>query len=232
MPPYSSVAPHFHDQARQGATRPVDALLASYCVGALDPATHALVASHLLLSSRNRRFVAALEDLAAAELERVSPGKLENREERLARIFAEPPVHEAPPTPAHPSSTILPAPLLRFVGGDIGDIKWRTKLPGVREHRIAENDQGEASLLWIGGGRSVPSHTHEGSEVTLVLTGSFSDVTGRYERGDVSIVDADVDHRPRTSQGEDCICFAVTDAPLRLTGPVGRILDRFFSRRR
>jgi putative transcriptional regulator len=31
-----------------------------------------------------------------------------------------------------------------------------------------------------------------------------------------------------TDEGQDCICFAVTDAPLRLTGPVGRILDRFF----
>ena len=232
MPPYSSVAPYSQDQARQGAARPIDALLASYCVGALDPATHALIASHLLLSSRNRRFVGALEDLAAAELEGVSPSKLENRDERLARIFADAPSREVAPAPLRPASTVLPAPLLRFVGSDIGDVKWRTKLPGVREYRIADNDQGEASLLWIGGGRSVPSHTHEGSEVTLVLTGSFSDVTGRYERGDISILDADVDHRPRTSEGEDCICFAVTDAPLRLTGPVGRILDRFFTRRR
>ncbi len=225
-----SLAPHMQDPSRQGAARPLDALLASYCVGGLEPATHALVASHLLLSSRNRRFVAALEDLAAAEMDDVTPKKLDDRDARLARIFADAPVREAPP--ALPTSTILPAPLLRFVGRDLGDVKWRMKLPGVRECRIAENDQGEASLLWIGGGRSVPSHTHEGSEVTLVLSGAFSDVTGRYGRGDISIVDADVDHRPRTSEGEDCICFAVTDAPLRLTGPVGRILDRFFSRRR
>ena len=52
--------------------KPLDALLASYCVGALDRPTHALVASHLLLNPENRRFVAALEDLAAGEVEQIA----------------------------------------------------------------------------------------------------------------------------------------------------------------
>ncbi len=226
MPSVPSADQHLHG-FRQEPKRPIDALLASYCVGALDPATHALIASHLLLSSRNRRFVAALEDLAASELESASPSKIADRDARLARIFADAPQQSAAVSP----SSVLPAPLLRYVGGDIGDINWRTKLPGVREHRIANNQRGEASLLWIGGGRSVPSHTHEGSEITLVLKGSFSDITGRYVRGDIAIADADFDHRPKTDEGEDCICFAVTDAPLHLSGPVGRIIDRFFGRR-
>jgi putative transcriptional regulator len=100
----------------------------------------------------------------------------------------------------------------------------------VRECRISETERGEASLLWIGGGRRMPSHTHEGSEVTLVLKGAFSDVTGHYGRGDIAIAEADLDHRPMTGEGDECICFAVTDAPLHLTGPVGWILDRFFGR--
>ena len=227
----TSAARKPQDSAHLGLPTPLDALLASYCVGAVDPATHALVASHLLLSPRNRRFVAALEDLAASELEDIQPREINDRDARLVRIFAESPARPSP-SRAPTASSVLPAPLLHFVGADISDLKWRTKLPGVREHRIAENDRGEASLLWIGGGRSVPSHTHEGSEVTLVLKGSFSDATGHYGRGDISIVDAGFDHRPKTSEGEDCLCFAVTDAPLRLSGPVGRILDRVFSRRR
>ncbi len=209
----------------QDTIKPLDALLASYCVGALDRATHALVASHLLLNPQNRRFVAALEDLAAGEVARAAPSPLSGRDARLAAIFA-----SASPAAAPAPSSILPAPLLRLVGSDVSDLKWRKKLPGVREYRISESERGEASLLWIGGGRRIPSHTHEGSEVTLVLQGAFSDVTGRYGRGDIAIAEADLDHRPITGEGEDCICFAVTDAPLHLTGPVGRILDRFFGR--
>ncbi len=209
----------------QDPAKPLDALLAAYCVGALDRPAHALVASHLLLNPKNRRFVAALEDLAAGEVERVEPAPLSDRDARLAAVFA-----SASPIVAPAPQSVLPAPLLRLVGSEISDLRWRKKIPGVREYKISESIRGEASLLWISGGSRVPSHTHEGSEVTLVLQGAFSDVTGRYGRGDIAIADADLDHRPMTSDGEDCICFAVTDAPLRLTGPVGRILDRFFGR--
>jgi len=209
----------------QDPSKPLDALLAAYCVGALDRATHALVASHLLLNPHNRRFVAALEDLAAGEADRMEPSPLSDRGARLSAIFA-----SANPVSVRPPASVLPAPLLRLVGSEINDLKWRKKLPGVREYRISESDRGEASLLWISGGRRVPSHTHEGSEVTLVLQGAFSDVTGRYGRGDIAIAEADLDHRPVTDEGQDCICFAVTDAPLRLTGTVGRILDQIFGR--
>ena len=54
--------------------------------------------------------------------------------------------------------------------------------------------------------------------------------TGRYARGDLAIADSALDHQPVADSGEDCICFAVTDAPLRLTGPVGRIVERLFRR--
>ena len=209
----------------QDPSKPLDALLAAYCVGALDRPTHALVASHLLLNPQNRRFVAALEDLAAGEAARVEPRPLSDRDARLSAIFS-----SAGPFSTLPPSSVLPAPLLRLVGSEINDLKWRKKLPGVREFKISESDRGEASLLWISGGRRVPSHTHEGSEVTLVLQGAFCDVTGRYGRGDIAIAEADLDHRPVTDEGQDCICFAVTDAPLRLTGPVGRILDQIFGR--
>jgi putative transcriptional regulator len=205
--------------------RPIDALLAGYCAGALDRPTHSLVASHLLLKPDNRAFVAALEGLAAQEVEHLAPVPLASRDERLASIFGSSDTMRVVP----PSST-LPAPLMRLIGSDVNDLKWRSKIPGVREYRVSESGRGEASLLWVRGGRRMPSHTHEGSEVTLVLKGAFSDTTGHYARGDVAIAEDDLDHMPMTDDREDCLCFIVTDAPLHLTGPVGRILDRFFGR--
>jgi len=74
-------------------------------------------------------------------------------------------------------------------------------------------------------GAALPQHTHEGAEYTLLLTGGFSDETGHYRRGDVAIADPSIDHRPVADEGEDCICLAVTDAPLRLTGRFGRYLN-------
>ena len=211
----------------EGAARPVDALLAAYSAGTLDPGLHALVASHLLLKPDNRDFVAALEALAASELDSGRPEPLSRRDERLAAIFSAEPV-VAQRRLSSVGSSLLPAPLRHYLGHDLEAIRWRAKLPGVKEFRIADNGRGDASLLWVRAGRRMPSHTHEGSEITLVLKGGFSDVTGHYARGDIALAEADLDHKPMTDAGEDCICFAVTDAPLHLTGPFGRLLDRFF----
>jgi putative transcriptional regulator len=207
--------------------QPIDALLAAYCAGTLTPSLHALVASHLVMKRDSHSFVAALEALAADELAKIKPEPLSRRDERLQAIFETQPAARTPV-----GSSMLPLPLRHYLGRDIDAIRWRTKLPGVKECRIEKTGRGEASLLWVKAGRRMPSHTHEGSEITLVLKGAFSDVTGRYARGDIAIADADLDHNPMTAADEDCICFAVTDAPLHLTGPFGRLLDRFLGAKR
>ena len=209
------------------ASRPVDALLAAYCAGSLSPALHALVASHLAISSQSVAYAAALEGVLSASLSAATAPPMADRDGRLAAIFdAPPPSPVAAPLPC----AVLPPPLRRLIGREFSSIKWRARLPGIRECNIALEGEGEASLLWIKAGRKIPFHTHEGTEVTLVLRGAFHDATGRYARGDLAIADAALDHQPVADAYEDCICFAVTDAPLRLTGPVGRIVERLFRR--
>jgi putative transcriptional regulator len=46
-------------------------------------------------------------------------------------------------------------------------------------------------------------------------------------RGDVAVADSSVDHCPVADRGEDCYCFAVNDAPIRLTGRAMRFLNPF-----
>ncbi len=216
----------------EGRGEAVDALLAAYGAGSLDPSLHALVASHLILKPDSRRFVAALENLAGTELAQLEPTPLSRRDERLAAIFDAEPAPRKPVAPLVYGSDILPPPLRNYLGRGLNDIRWRTKIPGVKEFRIEDTGRGDASLLWVRAGRRMPSHTHEGSEVTLVLQGGFSDVTGHYGRGDIAIAEADLDHKPVADAGEDCLCFAVTDAPLHLTGPFGRVLERLFGDKR
>ncbi len=207
------------------AGRPIDELLAGYVAGRLSPPLHGLVAAHLAIKPDNRAYVAALEGLIGDEVEAMPPAPVRDREARLAAIFD---AVEPPAVSRLEPCGVIPGPLLRVMGYNLKDVPWRTKLPGVREFHLKDTGDTEASLLWIRPGRTMPSHTHDGSEYTLVLRGGFTDATGHYRRGDVAIADAEVDHRPRADDDEDCICFAVTDAPLRLTGTVGRIVQKFF----
>ena len=209
----------------------LDTLLAHYARGALSAPLHVLVASHLEIRPESRRFVSALEGVVASAIIEEEPSPIRNRDARLAAIFAAEDEGETLVRHRVAQRSVsgdVPHPLARYLGQSLGEIPWRTLLPGVKEYRIEDNEQGEAVLYWIKGGRKMPFHTHEGSEYTLVLKGAFSDLNGHYARGDIAIADADVDHRPIADPGEDCFCFAVTDAPLKLTGPIGRIVQRLF----
>jgi putative transcriptional regulator len=213
--------------AKHDKSSNLDAILAAYAVGGLSAPLHAMVQAHLALSDRSRPFVAAMEALAAREMENGAPGEVSNRDRRLTEIFATPVARSAP---VDRSRGVLPAPLVDYIGGGLEDLTWKTVLPGLRESRLSSEGEVESSLLWIRAGRAMPAHTHAGTEATLVLQGSFSDEFGYYERGDMVVVDGDVDHKPIAGETEDCICFAVTEGPVKLTGPVARLFARLLGR--
>lgn len=200
----------------------VDALIARYVAGNLPLPAHVLVAAHLEIRTENRPLVTALEDMAGGLLEETTPMAVDDRESRLAAIFSSGDV--GAPVARRPRS-VMPAVLQDFVGFDVDDVPWRTKLPGLREYDLGEIDGCHATMFWIKPGRKIPAHTHEGSELSLVLDGAFHDFTGRFGRGDIAVADESIDHRPTAETDRPCIGFAVTDAPLRLTGPLTQRLS-------
>jgi putative transcriptional regulator len=211
------------DAPGDGELQPLDELLAFYAAGQLSPALYALVGAHLGLCPRNRAFVTALETLAATEICRGNPAPIKGRDEKLSAIFTGQAVPNRPSADA-----AIPRALRHYIGQPFENIRWRNVLPGVRECRIEKKSDETAALIWIKAGRRIPAHTHEGTEITLVLQGGFSDQTGHYRRGDIAIADASVDHQPIADADADCLCFAVTDGRLRMTGPVGKLVERVF----
>jgi putative transcriptional regulator len=201
-----------------GSYDTIDVLMARYVAGTLPLPAHVLVAAHLDIRAENRSFVAGLEDMAGTRLDGLSPVEISDRDARLAAIFDSPASSDAPRIVRKPS--IMPAVLQDFIGFDVEEMPWRTKMPGFREFDIGEVDGCHVSMFWIKPGRKIPAHTHEGSELSLVLDGAFNDVTGRFARGDIAVADDAVDHRPTAENERPCIGFAVTDAPLRFTGPL------------
>jgi putative transcriptional regulator len=203
----------------------VDALLSEYAAGTLPLPVRRLVEAHLEMTPGNRRFVAALETFAGAELEAIEPLALADRDQRLAAIFAldeAPAVQRAAERRAAPTDA-LPAALADYLPGGLETVKWRRLLPSLKECRLDEQDGVVTNLVWVRRGAAIPSHTHHGTEITLVLAGGFTDGGAHFGRGDIVVADESVDHRPVADADEDCICVAITDAPLRLTGPIGRL---------
>ncbi|MHA7772658.1 ChrR family anti-sigma-E factor [Roseibium sp. M-1] len=209
----------------------MDELLAGYAAGNLTYPAQALVGAHLEMSGQNRGFVCSLETLAGVALEDSQPIPMSDRESVLDAIFsgAEGGDNDnvVSASDSGDEDADVPAPLRGIIGPSMTSLPWKTLLPGVKECKFGDIDGCSSSLLWVRAGRAMPSHTHHGTELTLVLKGGFSDEDGHYVAGDVAFADGEIDHKPIADDGEDCICFAVTAGRLQLTGPVGRWFDPF-----
>jgi putative transcriptional regulator len=195
----------------------LDALISGYVAGSLPLPLHVMMASQLELSGQHRPLVRVLEEAAGSDLEQVSPVEISKRDETLAQIFNS---DEDAPSQAETAThcDVMPSALVGFTGYSINDIPWKAKLPGFKEFDLGTVDGCDVSMFWIRPGRTVPMHTHEGKELSLVLQGAFTDERGVFARGDISIADENVEHRPTADMSAPCIGFAVTDGPQRLSG--------------
>lgn len=205
-----------------------EALLA-YAAGSLGEANAVLVATHLALCPRCRAEVARLEAVGGALTEVIEPVAMaDGALERALAALDQPAQREAAPARLYDDETLrtVPAPLRTYLDGDLSRLPWRWRGVGVRELPLPIGDSSlRTSLIRVRGGSALPVHTHDGVESTLVLTGSFSDSTGRYARGDVEMANDETVHQPIADPGGECMCLIVVDGPLRLTGPLGRLLN-------
>ncbi len=76
-------------------------------------------------------------------------------------------------------------------------------------------------------GMALPEHGHRGMELTMVLTGSFSEDSLEFRRGDVAVADEGARHVQVIGPAEPCICLTVPDAPLLSRGWLPKIVQRF-----
>lgn len=214
------------------ATMQLDELLMAHAAGRLPEPVAIVVASHLTLSAASRSRYRCFESAAGALLEKLEPEPVGAASwERIAALLdkdePEPPAAAPLPALVEDGGILLPRPLREIMPRPLAGLSWRGIGP-VAEADLPGTDPGyRLRLIRLRAGRSVPRHTHEGNELTLVLDGSFRDVQGHYRRGDLAIADAGVDHQPTADASGDCLCLALTDAPLRLTGAIGRLLNPF-----
>ncbi len=206
---------------------PSEALLLDYASGALGEGWSVAIATHLALCPTCRQVVRDMESIGAALMEGLKPAPLSRNIK--PDIYVAQDGDETVYAPKKTSSTpVLPDPLRRYVGGDLDQVPWRRLGLSAYQYVLpTDEDETTVRLLRIPAGELVPSHSHDGMELTLVLNGAFSDSTGHYVRGDLQEADGLLEHQPHAAAGEDCICLAVTDAPLRFSSLAARMVQPF-----
>ncbi|MCK0106918.1 ChrR family anti-sigma-E factor [Marinobacter sp. S0848L] len=199
--------------------------LMEYSAGNLSEPHALCIRLHLDQCGHCRSRVDTLNSLGAVMMEQQPDVSVSDTsfEQLLARI------EEAPDARAAQESPRL-SPLQKLLGDDMNNLPWKRQLPDVSVVDITDKFPGQSErviLQKLAAGGKAPAHTHRGTETTIVLQGAFSDAKGVFNQWDfVVLTDKDV-HKPVAIGHEDCITLSILSAPLKLTGPFGRLLNPF-----
>jgi putative transcriptional regulator len=212
--------------------RPTPELLLGYAAGSLSEAMALAVAAQAALDADTAGEIRRLEGLGGRLLDAIDPAVL--GADALQRTLAR--LDEAERAPASVKAQVataetralLPAPVWPYVKGDIRNLVWRRRAPNIETAALmGDSRASSAFLLKVGAGKAVPRHTHRGAELTLVLQGAFCDASECFAPGDIQVADPTLNHQPIARPGEDCICLVALEAPISLTGALGRLLNPF-----
>lgn len=204
--------------------------LADYAAGSMSVAQSACISAHLNYCEKCRKTGDQLQGIGGAMLERLQPVAVSEAvlDSVLARLDDPAPLSFGQQS----GEAALPGLLQRIINGDFSQLVWKrvTRALSVSYLKTGDGDH-EFALYRIAAGGSIPEHNHGGSEMTLVLEGGFSDNNGTYGPGDFIFRSSSETHAPMADAGEDCICLAVLDAPLRFTSWQYRWMNPFLQLR-
>jgi len=234
-----------NEQKKQNAKKDevISALLLDYVTGALDRPLEILVETHISLNSQSAKQLRMLMQLGGVLLEECEPVSLsegaldavmqeisdledtDTHNQSSATSTQDNIVSFTPPSNAT-STTHLPRPLADYIPDLSCDKSWRRISKGLSQCRITFNGtEVEANIYRIAPGTAIPVHSHEGTEVTLVLAGGFTDETGAFGPGDIAIQETGATHKPIADDDGECIVFAINEGNIRLANPIGRVLS-------
>lgn len=226
---------------------PPDDTVLRYANGTLPEAPAIVVATHLSFCPDCRLRMQTYEMLGGSMLDDAAPSKLagDALSNVLAKLDAAPAAAGAAASadaaatrnglihtpdrrqprqqPDLPSGMAWPQPLRHY-----NIPRWRFVLPGVKFTSLSFTGPEAGQLLVVHGvpGAKLPSHGHDGTEYTCVLTGSFSDSHGTYRVGDLIEATEDHDHQPIVGSEAECVCVIAIEGHLRLHG-LARLLQPF-----
>jgi putative transcriptional regulator len=208
---------------------PGDELLLPLAAGRLNAGQAVVVSTHLESCAECRVRLHTLQALGGALLEEaepvaLEPGAWERTLQRVDRAPREPAARATTASRPHPP---LPAGIRWPASLQSCRVSaWRWMGPSMRYARVTVPHDPDSTLylLRIGEGRSLPRHTHSGTELTQVLCGAFDDGRSVFGPGDFDAADEAVHHQPVVQAGATCVCLAYVGARMRFDGRIASFI--------
>lgn len=202
----SPLVPEFH---------PGIETLAEYAAGKMRAGFDFVLATHLRGCASCRNIVAQLEAVGGSLLETIAPVALDDQALAATLDRLDDPISSLEPS----------APPARSLDQLLAVARRRWIMPGIWiAHIDTPHDRTDrVFLLRVGAGMATAPHTHDGLEMTQVLTGALVDDGVTYRAGDMIEMDQEHLHYPKVIGDQPCVCLLATCRPLKPTTLKGRI---------
>jgi putative transcriptional regulator len=206
-------------------------LLFDYATGATPEAVSLIVATHATLCADCATRIGKIEAVGGALLETVDPVDVGEDVLKSVMMRLDEPQSAVDSTRQSvdaETATVVPEPLLPYIGRGLAHLAWKGAGRMAEEARLPLAIKGfKVALMRLKPGAAMPVHTHRGSEFTLVLAGGYKDGGNQFLRGDFDFKDPSHEHQPIVDTDGPCLCLVVLDAPVKLTGGFGRLVNPF-----
>jgi putative transcriptional regulator len=203
---------------------PDDATLMSFAAGSLAEPLGLVVATHCAVCSACAAEVKFLERIGSALFAGLEPQAM-SRPAPLMELRSR--EADAVVSAAGAGNSEIPQPLRDLVGERLDDIAWQRLGLGVWHAPVLHHKptRGDIRLLRVEPGRAMPEHGHGGSELTMILRGSYHDQIGQFGPGDVADLGDDVEHKPIADAQTGCICIIASDKQAVFKGFFARLIQ-------
>lgn len=206
-----------------------DATLMSYAAGTLSEPLSAVVSCHIDLCKDCQDSLKSFNMLGGVLLEIIPTDDISSPAQQppVLKDITTQDDEEKFSEKTVQKNSIVPASLQKIIGTDLEHLHWRTMAPGIKfyELPLSHKGAGYLRLMKFAPATVLPEHGHNGTELTLVLEGGYSDGYGHYLPGDVADLDEAVRHRPVIDRDGECISLVAADAPANYSSLIPRLLQ-------
>lgn len=205
----------------------LDKLLMRYAAGNLSKAEQLVIAVHVSLNTHSRKKVAHYEAIGGRIMQEESLAEIhvDCLDSILRRIDDCPPCEEQ-----EKAKTLCPEK--RAAHADIPDVVHMLLDGHCHEKELCWSQKSGFDVIDLSPETANPctlklfllrlkphqetlAHSHTGTEITVVLAGSYKDEAGSYRKGDIAIItDGSFVHTP-VAEAEGCLCLTLASGPLR-----------------
>lgn len=200
----------------------LDMLLMHYAAGSLEPAESLLAAAHVHLNPEARRKVAAYEAVGGRLMDdmpetKVSEGCLDKVLRMIDGLCDSACAEKAARADGNDGKLSLPDSIHALLKSHCEDfvLSWETAEDGIEliDLHICTSTPCTRKLFLMRAEphRAAAAHMHEGIEITVVLNGSYRDEQGRYQAGDIIIIDDPALTHAPMAEDAGCLCLILVD---------------------